>query len=200
MNSLPGGPAAKITLVSSLSESLVTELSGPAVGVANVKTRLCTRLDVPKPGMFDCSCGYSRVTWTPASADGVLRLTTTRRLPIGGLVQVLASLSQVALQPSPGFRLPSSHCSPRLVQRLPSPHASIWQFVHPSQAVELLSSQVSPASTIPLGHTGDPVVVVVLVVVVVVVGIAGQLPGRGWGPHFATRLVFGLAGVPKSRQ
>src|SRR5262249_50005150 len=68
------------------------------------------------------------------------------------VVVVVVGSWQVASQPSPARRLPSSQPSPDsrtpLPQRLPSPHAAS----QPSPGVQLPSSQVSPGSSTPLLH------------------------------------------------
>src|ERR1051325_1292423 len=85
-------------------------------------TRLRTTLESPDPGMPASKIGYARSTRTPASGCGVVMETVTRRWALGdaGGVQVLASVSQRWLQPSPSVVLPSSHCSVPSV--IPLPH------------------------------------------------------------------------------
>src|SRR5262245_20096027 len=200
MNSLPGAPAPAMIAVR--SESLSFASAMPLGDFWKKKTRFCTMLEVPLPGRLDWSCGYSRRICTPERADGVVRLTTTSRFPMGGLVQVLPSLSHVALQPSPEVRLPSSHCSPSLAQKVSSPHVSSLHPVQPSHGFALPSSHCSVGLLmLPSPHVPAIVVEVVeLVLVVLVVGGAGQVPPTSCAPHFVDAVVFGFAGVTKSRQ
>src|SRR5438128_10340587 len=76
---------------------------------------------------------------------------------------------QLASQPSPLTLFASSHCSPSIRQKRPSPQKSTRHPVQPSHGVVFPSSHSSPGSPTPFPQNGGSVVVVVDTVVVVLV-------------------------------
>src|SRR5439155_2087132 len=62
---------------------------------------------------------------------------------------------QLASQPSPLTLFASSHCSPSIRQRRPSPQTSTRHPVQPSHGVVFPSSHSSPGSTMPFPHCSN---------------------------------------------
>src|SRR5438445_11348041 len=78
---------------------------------------------------------------------------------------------QPASQPSPFTLFASSHCSPSIRQKRPSPQKSTRHPVQPSHGVAFPSSHSSPGSPTPFPQNGGFVAVVLATAFVVVAAV-----------------------------